>query len=107
MAKFQLQDKEILVGSAMMAYKHKKSITREPTRGNIYVTNQRVCYYESWSNFVYMDLALSDIVGYDTKKVIFANFVYLYDRDNKCYAFSGLHAKNLIIWLEKVGIRKI
>lgn len=107
MAKFQLQENETLVGSGMMAYKHKKSITRQPTRGMIYVTNQRVSYYESWSNTVYMDLSLSAVSGYDTKRVLFATFVYLYDRNNKCYAFSGFPAKKLQSWLEQVGIRKL
>lgn len=107
MAQFQLQENEVLVGSGMMAYKHKASITREPTRGTIYVTNQRVCYYESWSNYVYMDLPLSEVAGYDTKRVLFAPFVYLYDRNHHCYAFSGFPAKNLQCWLEKVGIKKL
>ncbi len=107
MANFQLQENETLVGSGMMAHKHRQSVTRQPTRGTIYVTNQRVCYYESWSNHVYMDLPLSEVTGYDTKRVLFATFVYLYDRNNKCYAFSGFPAKNLQDWLEQVGVRKL
>ncbi len=107
MAKFQLQENETLVGSGMMAYKHRQSVTRQPTRGTIYVTNQRVCYYESLSNHVYMDLPLSEVSGYDTKRVLFVTFVYVYDRSNKSYAFSGFPAKNLQGWLEQVGIRKL
>lgn len=80
MAKFQLQENETLIGSGMMAYKHKKSPASQPTRGTIYVTNQRVCYYESWSNYVYMDLPLSEVAGYDTKRALFVTFVYIYDR---------------------------
>lgn len=107
MAKFQLEQNETLVGSGMMAYKHNPSVTREPTRGTIYVTDQRVCYHESLSNYVYMDLPLSEVAGYSTKRFLFATFVYVYDRSSKCYAFSGFSAKNLQGWLEQVGIRKL
>ncbi len=107
MAKFQLQESETLIGSGMMAYKHRKSVSREPTRGTIYVTNQRVCYYESWSNHVYMDLPLSEVAGYDTKRVLFITFVNLYDSNNKCYTFSGFPAKELQKWLEQIGVKKL
>ena len=107
MAKFQLQENETLVGSGMMAHKHRKAVTRQPTRGTIYVTNQRVCYYESWSGYAYMDLPLSEVAGYDTKRALFVTFVYLYDRNSKCYTFSGFPAKELQSWLERVGVKKL
>ncbi len=107
MPRFQLQENEALVGSGMMAYKNRTSVTREPTRGMIYVTNQRVCYYESITGNVYMDLPLSEVAGYDTKRFLFVTFVYLYDRNSKSYAFSGFPAKNLQSWLEQVGIKKL
>ena len=107
MAAFQLQENEAFVGSGMMAYKHTNSVTRQPTRGMIYVTNQRVCYYESWSNYVYMDLPLSEVAGYDTKRVLFVSFVYIYDKNHVQYAFSGFCAKKLQGWLEQVGVRKL
>ena len=107
MAKFQLQENETLIGSGMMAYKHKKSPASQPTRGTIYVINQRVCYYESWSNYVYMDLPLSEVAGYDTKCALFVTFVYIYDKNNTRYAFSGFPAKKLQGWLEQVGVKKL
>ena len=107
MAKFQLQENETLVGSGMMAFKPKKSTASQPTRGTIYVTNRRVCYYESWSNYVYMDLPLSRVAGYDTKCVLFITFVHIYDKDNTRYVFSGFPAKKLQGWLEQVGIKKL
>lgn len=65
MAKFQLQGNEILVGSRMMAYQDRQAVTSASIRGTIYVTNQHVCFDETWSNKVYMDLSLSleDILG--------------------------------------------
>ena len=93
-AKFQLQENETLIGSGMMAYKHKKSPASQPTRGTIYVTNQRVCYYEFWSNYVYLDLPLSRVVGYDTKHVLFVPFVSIYNKDNIKYVFPASQLKS-------------
>lgn len=107
MERFQLQENETLIGSGMMAHKQKKYHSNQPTRGTIYVTNQRVCYYESWSNYVYMDLPLSEIAGYDTGSFLFISFVYLYDKNNTEYTFSGFPAKKLQGWLEQVGVKKL
>lgn len=108
MADFQLRENEKLIGSGMMAYKHKKSLTSEPTRGTIYVTNQRVCYYESWSGYEYMNLPLSEISGYSVKSMlVLFTFVHIHDRNNKSYSFSGFPAKNLQKWLEQVGVKKL
>ena len=71
------------------------------------MTNQRVCYYESWSNYVYMDLPLSEVARYDTKRALFVTFVYIYDKNNTRYAFSGFPAKKLQGWLEQVGVKKL
>lgn len=107
MDKFELQEDETIIGSGMMAHKHKKSVNRQPTRGTIYVTNRRICYYESWSNFEYMNLPISQIKGYESKSMLFVTFVNIYDRDNRCYVFSGFPAKNLQKWLENIGINKL
>ncbi len=107
MSQFRLQENEVLIGSGMMAYKHRESITREPTRGTIYVTNQRVCYHESLSGHIYMDLRLSDVLGYEVKRALFITFVHIYDRNNKCYRFSGFSAKNLQGWLHQVEVQRL
>lgn len=90
----------------LMAHKDKKSLTSQPTRGSLYVTNQRVCYYESLTNYVYMNLPLSQVAGYDTKRVLFIPYVYIYDQNNTRYAFSGFGAKKLQGWLEQMGMKK-
>ena len=107
MAKFQLQENERLIGSVLMAHKHKKSLGSQPTRGNLYVTNQRVCYYESWTNYVYMDLPLSQVAGYDTKRSLFIPYVYIFDQSGTRYAFSGFGSKKLADWLEQAGVKKL
>ncbi len=105
MAKFQLSQGETLIGSGMMAYKVQKFPVRR-TRGTIYVTDQRVCYYESLSNFVYMDLTLSEIEGYATKHMIFT-FVNIRGKDGKVYSYSGFPAKKLQGWLDQAGVKKL
>lgn len=107
MAKFQLQENKKLIGSVLMAHKYKKSLGSQSTRGNLYVTNQRVYYYESWTNYVYMDLPLSQAAGYDTKHSLFIPYVYLYDQSSTRYAFSGFGSKKLAAWLEQAGVKKL
>ncbi|MFR4977931.1 MAG: hypothetical protein ACLUDG_03270 [Butyricicoccus sp.] len=58
-----MRENKTLVGNGMMAYKHSQSVTRQPTKGTM---------YESLSNHVYMDLPLSEVAGYDTKRVLFS-----------------------------------
>ena len=54
-----------------------------------------------------MDLPLSDVEGYNAKRALFVTFVHIYSRDNKVYSFSGFPAKNLQVWLEQAGVRKL
>lgn len=105
MAKFQLSQGETLIGSGMMAYKVKSFPVRR-TRGNIYVTNQRVCYYESMTNYVYMDLPLNQVEGYSVKKMLFT-FVEIHGADGKVYSYSGFPAKKLLGWLDQAGVHKL
>ena len=99
--KFQLRENETLIGSGLVAYK------RGYTQGTIYVTNQRVCFHERLTNFVYMKLPLAEVAGYQTKRFLFILFVYIYDKRHKKYIFSGFPAKKLQGWLEQVGVKKL
>jgi len=105
--KFQLAPGETLIGSGTMAYKHRKAITREPTRGTIYVTDHRVSYYESWSNFVYMDLPLDQVRGYKVYKAMLVTYVAIVAADGTQFQFSGFPAKNLQGWLDQVGVQRM
>lgn len=107
MAKFQLGQGETELGSGMMAYKFQQWPTPKRTRGTLHVTNQRVCYYESWSNYVYMDLPLAEIEGYKTKQVLFVTFILIYGKDGKKYTYSGFPAKKVQGWLDQLGVRKL
>lgn len=99
--KFQLREHEILIGRGLMAFR------RGSKQGTIYVTNQRVCFHESLTNFVYMKLPLSEVEGYQTKRFLFIRFVYIYDKGHKKYMFSGFPAKKLQGWLEQAGVREL
>jgi len=105
--KFQLDPGETLIGSGTMAYKHRKAITREPTRGTIYVTDRRISYYESWSNYVYMDLPLARVRGYKAVKAMLVTYVVIVADDGTQYQFSGFPAKNLQAWLDQVGVQRL
>ena len=50
---------------------------------------------------------LSDVAGYDTKQVVFINFVHIYDKNHTVYRFFGFPAKKLKGWLEQVGGKKL
>lgn len=54
-----------------------------------------------------MDLPLSEVAGYGTKRALFVTFVYIYDKNNTQYAFSGFPAKKLQGWLEQIGVKKL
>ena len=99
--KFQLRENELLIGSGLMAFR------RGSKQGIVYVTNQRVCFHEWMTNFVYMKLPLSEVAGYQTKRFLFLLFVNIHDKGHKKYSFSGFPAKKLQGWLEQVGIKKL
>lgn len=88
----------------MVAYKPKR---KNRTRGNIYVTDKKVCFYESWSDYVYMDLPLEDILGFKVKKVLFITFVEIHSKDKEVFSFSGFPTKNLQNWLKEVNVKLI
>ena len=44
MAKLQLNPNETMVGSGQMSLYLKQGLSRKPFQGNIFVTNQRVCF---------------------------------------------------------------
>lgn len=96
---FQLREHEKLIGSGLMAFQ------RGRITGTIFVTNQRVCFHESLTNFVYMSLPLSEVAGYRIRRVLLLRFVSIYDKQQYAYTFSGFPAKKLPGWLEQAGVK--
>ncbi len=68
MAKFQLNPNETMIGSGQVALHQKQFLNTKPFSGNIYVTNQRVCFYISMIGSPEMDLPLSEIKGFSVGK---------------------------------------
>ncbi len=93
MAKFQLGQGETELGSGMMAYKFQQWPIPKRTRGTLHVTNQRVCYYESWSNYVYMDLHLAETEGYKTKQVFLSPLFSFMEKMERSIFIPGFHPK--------------
>lgn len=68
MAKFQLAQGETMIGKGQMALHQKQFLNTKPFSGNIYVTDQRVCFYISMMGKPEIDLPLSEIKGFSVGK---------------------------------------
>ncbi len=106
MAKFQLLPNETMIGSGQMALHQKQFLTTKPFSGNIYVTNQRVCFYISMVGTPEMDLPLSEITGFSVKKALMTA-VTIQSQAGKSYVFTGFPAKKLQDWLRQAGVREL
>ncbi|MCI9264308.1 MAG: hypothetical protein HFF06_07005 [Oscillospiraceae bacterium] len=106
MAKFQLNPGETLIGKGQMALHQKQFLNTKPFSGNIYVTDQRACFYISMVVSPEMDLPVSDIKGFSVKKAIFTA-VTIHSRTGESYVFTGFPAKKLQDWLRQAGIQEI
>ncbi len=106
MAKFQLDPGETLIGKGQMALHQKQFLNTKPFSGNIYVTNQRACFYISMVNDPEMDLPLSDIKGFSVKKSLFTS-VTIYSKAGVGYVFTGFPVKKLQDWLRQAGVQEL
>ncbi len=106
MAKFQLDPGETLIGKGQMALHQKQFLNTKPFSGNIYVTNQRACFYISMVNDPEMDLPLSDIKGFSVKKSLFTS-VTIYSKAGAGYVFTGFPVKKLQDWLRQAGVQEL
>ncbi len=106
MAKFQLNPGETLIGKGQMALHQKQFLNTKPFSGNIYVTDQRVCFYISMVGSPEMDLTLSEVKGFSVKKGIFTA-VTVHSQAGAGYAFTGFPAKKLQDWLRQAGVQEI
>jgi len=106
MAKFSLNPGEAMIGKGQMALHQKQFLKTKPFSGNIYVTNQRVCFYISMVSSPEMDLPLSEVKGFSVKKAL-ATAVTIHGQDGKDYVFTGFPAKKLQDWLRQAGVQEI
>ena len=108
MAKFQLNPEETLIGSGMMSIYLKQGLSKKPFQGNIYITNQRVCFKISMMPGAWdMDLPLEDIRGFSVSGVAIFTQVTIHSRTGENYSFTGFPAKKLQSWLMQLGVQKL
>jgi len=107
MAKFQLAPGEIMIGDGQMALHQKQFLKTKPFSGNIYVTNQRVCFYISMVGSPEMELPLSEIKGFSVEKKALFTAVNIHSQTNQNYVFTGFPVKKLQNWLRQVGIKEL
>ena len=107
MEKFSLQENEKIIGRVDMHY------LQENINGSFYVTNQRVCFKGNVTDYLYMELSVSETAGYDTGRFMLAHYVRLHDIYDRykghkhLYKFTGLSVKKLCRYLEQAGINRI
>ena len=107
MAKFQLNPGETMIGSGMMSLYLKQGLTKKPFQGNIYITNQRACFYISMVGSPEMDLPLSEIKGFSVGKKALFTAVTIHSRADENYVFTGFPVKKLQDWLRQAGVREL
>ncbi len=106
MAKFQLNPNETMIGSGQLALHQKQFLTTKPFSGNIYVTDQRVCFYISMVGSPEMDLPISEIKGFSVGKKALFTAVTIHSQAGESYVFTGLPVKKLQDWLRQAGVRE-
>jgi len=106
MAKFQLRPDETMIGSGQMAIHQRQFLNTKPFQGNIYVTNQRACFYISMVGSPEMDLPISEIKGFSVKKALFTA-VTIHSQAGENYVFTGFPVKKLQDWLRQAGVREL
>ena len=108
MAKLQLNPNETMVGSGQMSLYLKQGLSRKPFQGNIFVTNQRVCFKISMMpGDPDMNLTLEEIKGFSVKKVLFMTQVTIDSKTGEPYPLTGFPAKKLQGWLRQVGVQEL
>ena len=107
MAKFQLSSDETLVGSGLMSLKQKWGLSSQMYQGTVYVTNRRICFHMSMSGTVLMDIALSEVKGFSTGRILFVSAVTIYSRAGEQFLVTGFPAKKLQSWLLQLGIPRL
>ena len=106
MAKFQLDPNETMIGSGQLALHQKQFLTTKPFSGNIYVTDQRVCFYISMVGSPEMDLPISEIKSFSVGKKALFTAVTIHSLAGENYVFTGFPVKKLQDWLRQAGVRE-
>ena len=107
MAKLDLNPGETMIGSGQMSLYQKQGMIKKPFQGNVFVTNQRVCFKISMVPGLEMDLPVEDIKGFSVGKIALFTAVTIHSKDGKDYPLTGFPAKKLQDWLRQAGVQEI
>ena len=107
MAKLDLNPGETMIGSGQMSLYQKQGLTKKPSQGNVFVTNQRACFKISMMPGLEMDLPVEEIKGFSVGKIALFTAVTIHSKDGKEYPLTGFPAKKLQDWLRQAGVQEI
>ncbi len=107
MAKLSMNPGETMIGSGQVALHQKQLLGTRPYSGNIYVTNQRVCFYVSMVGHPEMELPLSQIKGFSVGKKALITAVTIHSQADEKFVFTGFPVKKLQDWLRQVGVQEL
>ena len=74
-------------------------LTKKPFQGNIFVTNQRVCFKVRMNPHLEMDLSVAEIKGFSVGKIALFTAVTIHCKSGENYPLTGFPAKKLQDWL--------
>ena len=107
MAKLNLNPGETIVGSGPMALYLKQGLGRKPFSGDIFVTNQRVCFKISMMpGDPDMNLTLEEVKGFSVKKGLITQ-VSIHSKAGEVFPLTGFPVKKLQDWLRQVGVQEL
>lgn len=107
MAKLELRPNETVIGKGPMSLFLKQGLGRKPFQGDIWVTDQRVCFKISMMRELEMDLPLEEIQGFSVKKTLMVTQVTIHSKAGELYPLTGFPAKKLQDWLRQLGVKEL
>ncbi len=104
MSNFVLRSEEHLIGSGHVSLKQRQGLFWGMFHGELYVTDQRICFYMEMTGSTVLDLPLSELKGYSVGYSFFLTAVRIYSWEGKEYKITGAPAKEVQEWLRQAGV---
>ena len=107
MAEFLRHADERLIGSGRVSLKQRQGLFWGMFHGDLYVTDQRVCFHMKMTGSTVMELLLQEIQGFMAGYSFFLTAVRIYSREGKEYKITGMLAKEVGEWLLEAGVLRL
>lgn len=104
MSRFALRSGEHMIGSGHVSLKQRQGLFWGMFHGELYVTDQRVCFFVKMTGSMVLDLPLTEIKGYTAGYSFFLTAVRIYGCDGNEYKITGAPAKEVQEWLRRAGV---